>query len=128
MKPVGRTTEMNVQECYEAMGGDYADVQSRLRTDERIRRFLLKIPSDPSYQLLCDSLEKGDVAETFRAAHTLKGISQNLSLTRFYHSSAALSDYLKPRQDFGDQIEPLVAAVKADYAVLLDSIQKLQEL
>jgi chemotaxis protein histidine kinase CheA len=118
---------MNVQECYEAMGGDYADAQSRLRTEERIRRFLLKVPNDPSYQLLCDSLEKGDVAETFRAAHTLKGISQNLSLTRFYHSSAALSDYLKPRQDFGDQIEPLVAAVKADYAVLLDSIQKLQE-
>jgi HPt (histidine-containing phosphotransfer) domain-containing protein len=118
---------MTLQECYSAMGADYEDVISRLRTDERVTRFLAKVPDDPSYQLLCDSLDKGDVAETFRAAHTLKGISQNLSLTRFSHSAAALSDYLKPRQDLGPEIERLVAAVKADYALVVDNIKKLQE-
>jgi chemotaxis protein histidine kinase CheA len=118
---------MTLRECYDAMEAVYEDVIGRLRTDERVTRFLTKFPADPSYQLLCDSLEKGDVAETFRAAHTMKGISQNLSLTRFYHSAAALSDYLKPRQDFGPDIDRLVANLKADYALTVQCIQKLQE-
>jgi HPt (histidine-containing phosphotransfer) domain-containing protein len=118
---------MTLQECYAAMGADYEDVLSRLRTDERVSRFLRKIPSDPSYELLCQSLEKGDAAEAFRAAHTLKGISQNLSLTRFYHAAAALSDYLKPRQDLGSETDRLAEAVKAEYASMIDCIKMLQE-
>jgi len=31
---------MTIQECYAAIGGDYNDVASRLRTDERIAKFL----------------------------------------------------------------------------------------
>jgi len=34
---------MTIQECYAAIGGDYNDVASRLRTDERIAKFLFRI-------------------------------------------------------------------------------------
>ena len=64
---------MTVKECYDAMGADYEDVFARLRKDERIQKFLLKVMNDKSYDLLCSSLESGDMAEAFRAAHTLKG-------------------------------------------------------
>ena len=37
---------MTVQQCYEAFGGNYQDVISRLRTDERVARFLLKVVDD----------------------------------------------------------------------------------
>ena len=34
---------MNVRECYAAMGGNYDEVFSRLRTDERITKFLFRV-------------------------------------------------------------------------------------
>ena len=78
---------MTVKECYEAMGGDYEDVMRRLRKDERVEKFLMKVLDDKSFQLLTDSMEAQNMDEAFRAAHTLKGICQNLSLNRLYGSS-----------------------------------------
>ncbi len=43
---------MTVKECYEQMGGNYDDVMSRLRTDERVIKFLGKVVSDTSFELL----------------------------------------------------------------------------
>ena len=31
---------MTIRECYDAMGGNYADVEGRLRTEERIKKFV----------------------------------------------------------------------------------------
>jgi hypothetical protein len=39
---------MTLRECYDAMGADYDDVIGRLRTDERVARFLNKFPADPA--------------------------------------------------------------------------------
>ena len=54
---------MTVQECYEAFGGNYEEVFSRLRTDERITKFLSRVVTDGSYQLLCDSIASGNVVD-----------------------------------------------------------------
>ena len=32
---------MTIQECYKEMGADYEEVQGRLRTEERIKKFVL---------------------------------------------------------------------------------------
>ena len=61
---------MTVRECYEAMGADYEDVFGRLRKDERIQKFVLKLLNDKSYELLMNSMETGNMDEAFRAAHT----------------------------------------------------------
>lgn len=116
---------MTVQECYEAFGGNYAECFSRLRSDERIAKFLGKVPNDGSYKLLIDSLEQRNLAEAFRAAHTLKGVCMNLSLTRLYESSVKLTELLRNRTEYGDDIAPLLECVKADYALLVESIGKL---
>ena len=73
---------MDVKQCYEKMGGDYDDVMSRLRTDERIKKFLLKVAEDKSFDNLCENLKTRNIEEAFRAAHTLKGVGLNLSLDR----------------------------------------------
>ena len=86
---------MTVKECYEIIGANYEEVESRLRTEERIKKFLLKVLNDKSYDLLCDSIKQKNMEEAFRAAHTLKGISQNLSLTTLYQSSNLLSEKLR---------------------------------
>lgn len=116
---------MTVKECYDAMGADYEDVLGRLRKDERIQKFVLKLLNDKSYELLINSMEAGDMNEAFRAAHTLKGVCQNLSITALYHSSAELADRLRDGKEYGEDVEPLLAQVKKDYTLAMECIQKL---
>lgn len=117
---------MTVKECYDAMGADYEDVLGRLRNDDRIRKFVLKVLKDPSYSLLCDSLEAKNIPEAFRAAHTMKGICQNLSLNRLYESTHEMAELLRNREEYGEDIEPVLKKVKEDYEVTVACIQKLE--
>ena len=86
---------MTLQECYAALGGDYDEAMGRLRSEKLVQKFVLKFLNDGSYRLLCDSLASGDRDEAFRAAHTLKGVCQNLSLTKLGASSSALAETLR---------------------------------
>lgn len=47
---------MTIQECYEAIGGNYEDVLRRLPSEALIRKFTLKFLEDQSYPLLKQSL------------------------------------------------------------------------
>ena len=120
---------MTVQECYAAFDGDYQEVVSRLRTDERIQRFLQKVVEDGSYQLLIDSIASGNVDEAFRAAHTLKGVCANLSITKFGQSSSALTEVLRDLSHAGkpltDEVFALLEPVKEDYALTVGAIKQL---
>ncbi len=116
---------MTVKQCYEAMGANYEEVESRLRTEERIKKFLLKVLNDKSYDLLCTSIEQNNMEEAFRAAHTLKGISQNLSLTILYNSSSVLSDVLRDSQKYDEKAAELFEQVKKDYEKVTEAIKKL---
>ncbi len=86
---------MTVEKFYEVIGGDYAGTKARLMTDERIVRFVNKFPADGSYQLLKDSLASGNVEEAFRAAHTIKGVAQNLGFTALFVSAEAVTEILR---------------------------------
>lgn len=116
---------MTVQECYERMGGDYADVVSRLRTDERIKKFLLKVAEDASFDNLCKGIASHDIAEAFRAAHTLKGVCANLSITKLQRSASAMTEVLRGKTDYSDEFEPYLDKVKEDYAVTVESIRSI---
>lgn len=116
---------MTIKECYDIMGADYSEVECRLRTEERIRKFLCKVPEDKSYEFLCDSLEKRDMDEAFRAAHTMKGICQNLALTKLGDSSAKLCELLRDKREYTEEVEELFAKVQKDYAEMVECIRKL---
>lgn len=116
---------MTVEECYGEIGGNYGDVISRLRTDERVMKFLGKVASDPSFTLLTQSLENRNLEEAFRAAHTIKGVSMNLSLTRLYESAEPLTEALRGRTQYGDDLIPLYDALKSVYLQTTEKIQKL---
>ena len=103
---------MTLPECYAALGGDYEDVLSRLRSERLVQKFVLKFLDDGSYALLVDSLAAGSHDDAFRAAHTIKGMCQNLSFTDLEHSSSALTEALR---DGGEADAALFEAVKADY-------------
>ena len=75
--------------------------------------------------MLCKSLEAEDYEEAFRAAHTIKGVCQNLSFTRLYVSSNQLTESL--RQGWNPEAEELVKQVKADYEQTVAAIHELQK-
>lgn len=116
---------MTVEQCYEAFGGNYQEVISRLRTDERVARFLQKVVDDGSYKLLIDSIATNNVDEAFRAAHTLKGVCGNLSITKFGESSSALCEYLREKRVIDDAVMAMLEKVKADYEITISSISQL---
>ena len=62
--------------------------------------------------------------EAFRAAHTIKGVCQNLGFTVLGDSSSRLTDAL--RNGWSEEAGPLVQQVKADYAKTADALRILE--
>lgn len=116
---------MTLQECYAAMGGDYTDVIGRLRSERLVQKFVLKFLDDPSYDLLCRSLEGQNYEDAFRAAHTIKGVCQNLSIVRLGESSSALTEAL--RSGWTPQVDVLFQKVQEDYTLARTSITSFRE-
>lgn len=112
---------MTIRECYEALGGDYDDVIGRLRSERLVEKFVLKFPADGSFDLLLRSIADGNAQEAFRAAHTIKGMCQNLGFTRLGNSSAALTEALRG----GDgRFDPaLLEQMKEDYQVTAKAVE-----
>lgn len=121
---------MLLKDCYEAFGGDYEDVRKRISKDEIIQKFLIKFLSDASYSTLCESLEIKDYVEAFRAAHSLKGISQNFGFKRLEDSASRLTELLRnseEKQIDEKECEVLFAKVSEDYKMVTDAVKKLEE-
>ena len=116
---------MNLQECYAAIGGDYEAVIGRLRSEKLVRKFVLKFLSDSSYELLCASLEEKNYEEAFRAAHTIKGVCQNLSFSRLQVSSSGLSEAL--RHGWTPEAEDWIDRVKEDYQATIAGIKAFHD-
>ena len=115
---------MTLQECYAAMGGNYEEVLGRLRSDRLIQKFVMKFVNDSSYQLLLDSMASGDYEEAFRAAHTIKGVCQNLGFTPLPDSSSQLSEAL--RHGYTPEADSLVEQVSKNYQETVGAIRAFE--
>ncbi|MDD7219748.1 MAG: Hpt domain-containing protein [Clostridia bacterium] len=90
---------MTTEECYQKLGGNYSEVLGRMMKQDFIEKFMKKFLEDDSYSLLCDAMEAQNRAEAFRAAHTLKGVCQNLGFGTLASSSSRLTEILRPQAD-----------------------------
>ena len=72
------------------MGADYNEVFRRLYNEAMIRKFVLLFPKDDSFHNLEAALKEQNVKEAFRAAHTLKGVCQNLGFSNLYAPAVTL--------------------------------------
>lgn len=115
---------MTVKECYDAIGGNYDEIMGRFRKEERVIKFAVRFLQDPSYDLLSAAVA-GRTEEAFRAAHTLKGVCQNLSFTELYEPSAAITEALRGG-DF-EQADSLMPQVKAAYEKAVAGLRALAE-
>ena len=116
---------MTVEKCYEIMKGDYKDALSRLSSDDKIKKFLLKLLNDSSFAQLCLAFDNQNMEKAFNEAHTLKGLCKNLSLTGLAYSVSNLAEALRGRNIYSEELEPLYKKMKKDYALTMACIQML---
>ena len=125
-KETGKAVQgiMTIQECYKEMGADYEDVFHRLPRESMIRKFALMFLNDDSYPKLEQSLKEGNAQEAFRAAHTLKGVCQNLGFTNLYQPAYELTEVLRAGTLEGSR--ELFARVTEQYKITTDAIRAVQ--
>lgn len=115
---------MTIQECYQQLGGDFAQVEKRLQSVSLVKGFLAKFLNDRSYSELYLAMKEGQSEKAFRAAHTLKGVCANLGLTKLLSSASRLSELL---QADGESIPPgadlLLDEIKKDYDLTISAIR-----
>ena len=113
---------MTISECYEKLGGDYADVCTRLPGDRLVVKFIGRFLEDDSFDTLCRAMEAGNRGEAFRAAHTLKGVSANLGMEQLRRSASSLTESLRPESpSIPAGAGALLEQVTADYQLTVDS-------
>ena len=115
---------MSLKDCYTALGGDFNEVLGRLRSERMIQKFVLKFLNDGSFDNLCAAMDAGNTEEAFRAAHTMKGVCQNLSFTKLGKSSSELTEAL--RGGFSPEANDLAERVKADYQQTVSALRELE--
>ncbi len=115
---------MTIQECYQKLDGDFDQAEKRLSSEALIMRFLTKFLDDGSFSQLCIAMEEGDRDKAFRAAHTLKGVSGNLSLSRLYLSVSQLTEVLRYGSEcIPADAAPLLEEVTRDYRLTVNAIR-----
>ena len=113
---------MTLQECYEKMGSDYADVLARLAKEDRIEKYMVKFLEDPTYEMLCEARKEEDDNAVFLAIHTLKGVSQNLGFTRLYEVSHVMTEAVRGGVKLQD--ESMFEAVQGAYFMTIEVIKE----
>lgn len=115
---------MTIQECYQQLGGDISEVQKRLPSVNLVKKFITKFLDDGSFSELCLAMEEGDREKAFRAAHTLKGVSANLSLNQLLSTVILLTEQLRTETaDIPDEAYLFCENVKQDYALTVHAIR-----
>ena len=119
---------MTMEECYQQLGGNYAEVSARLPSLRLVEKFVGKFREDKSFEMLCAAMKAGDREEAFRAAHTLKGVCANLSFTRLLDSASRLTEALRPAADaIPAGASALLEEVRRDYEETVRAIQSYTE-
>lgn len=118
---------MTVKEFYEQIGGDYEDALGRLQNDVLIKRFLKMLPKDDSLHLLEEAMQASDAEKAFRAVHTLKGVSLNLSLKELAGACSVMTEALRGVTVLPENASELYEGVKREYARVKEGLARIGE-
>ena len=105
-----------------AWGANIDEAMPRCLNNETFYLTLVgKALQDSSFEKLRDAVQAGDLDTTFDAAHSLKGMMLNLSLTPLSIPVEKMTELLRARTDM--DYAPLLAEIAAQR----ESLQKLAE-
>lgn len=120
---------MNISTFYDRTGGDFEDVMKRLIKESRVEKYVRMFPDDPSFRELESNLSQNKTQEAFRAAHTLKGVCMNLSFTKLFESSNAVTESLRHADSDNtadmEKVAACMESLRSDYRAILEAIKCL---
>ena len=93
---------MSLKSFYEEIGGGYDRAVSRFPSEEMLEKFVLKYSSEPSRKQLEQAILSGDMKAAFFAAHTLKGVAQNLGFEHLAEAASVLTEQLRGENAYAD--------------------------
>ncbi|MBQ5333066.1 MAG: Hpt domain-containing protein [Oscillospiraceae bacterium] len=115
---------MTIQECYQQFGGDFDEVKNRLPSEILIKKFIAKFLDDSSFSDLHIAMEEGNREKAFSAAHTLKGVCSNLSITRLFLSASKLTELLRVgTESLPADADIFFEEVRRDYELTVSTIR-----
>lgn len=86
---------MTLSEFYAAIGSDVEQVLRRIPSEKMLTKFVRMYAQDESFAQLESALKASDWGNAFRAAHTLKGVAQNLGFDRMQQAASDLTEALR---------------------------------
>lgn len=116
---------MNVQTFYATIGGKYEEAMARLMNEQRIYKYLQKLPQTNDMAEMNAAFAEQRWEEAFRFSHNVKGIALNLSLTSLADTASQLCDLVRkgaPTEDFSG----LLTEVNIKYNQILDALKILE--
>lgn len=119
-----RKGKMAVRECYDAIGGNYNEIMGRMMTEERVLKFLKMFLKDETIYTLDKEIANQNYEDAFRAAHTMKGLCQNMAFTWLHEPVEELTECLRNSANLAD-VPKYLAQVKERYEVTRREIEKL---
>jgi len=103
---------------------DIDDALKRIGGNEGLYKKLLSRFVDGNYlDTLCNAIQSGDMEESARAAHTLKGVSANLSLVKIQSASIELEHAIKESRDYPEKLEEL----KQVFSITMEQIADIMK-
>ena len=112
---------ISMREAYEKIGANYDDACARLMGGEMLARFALKFLDDESMDKLEAAMAAGDAEGAFMAAHTLKGVSQNLGFDNLYEPAVVVTEALRGA-DAVDGAREGMHALQQQYAATMSAL------
>ena len=97
LKSFGADTEQGLARC--------------MKNEALYLRLVSTVPGEVNFTSLQASLEAKDLESAFEAAHALKGVLGNLSLTPMYDTSVEITEHLRSRtdMDYGPLLEKFLS-------------------
>lgn len=114
---------MKLDELYQNIGGDLKTVLQRIPSEAMIGKFVRKYANDPTYNQLAAAVEAENWKDAFLAAHTLKGVAQNLGFDRLQKSASALTEAVRGAVPLTDK--KLFDEVCKDQKEVMEAIENL---
>lgn len=110
------------QEALKEAGMDVEDVMERLMQNEALlARCLGHFVKDENFAKLQKAVAEEDKETAFHAAHTLKGVCGNLSLTRLFALLDRQVQLMRSRD--WDQATGMMPQIEQQYEMVIDGIE-----
>ena len=116
---------MTVFEGYCALGGDVTSDIYQTLSERMLIKFLKKLTDDTLMKELESAIIAKDRDAAYNAAHTLKGVTLNLAVSRLSNPLCGLTDAL--RAGFPQNAEELYKEVKEEFDYAVKVINLIEE-